>query len=160
MNLAKTLLAAAKVALLLSNSDYLGETRFGWPGRKSTVIKARALADRLQPLAAATSRCPSSSDLRKTDVDAWNQPFLISCEQGDPIMVVVTSMGPDGVLGTADDIHRSAENAVDAGAPIERQPDAGHRRDQAADDGSSRSDREAQLFRSRKNPAGDSICTG
>jgi hypothetical protein len=52
-------------------------------------------------------------------------------------MVVVTSNGPDGLPDTADDLPRSAESAVDAGTPIERLLDAGHRPDQAAEDGSS-----------------------
>ena len=140
MNLGRVLLVGAKVAVLLADCDDPWAIRCGIPGRKATVIQARALAERLQPVASTTHRCPSTSDLRKTDVDAWNQPFLISCEQGDQIMVVVRSKGPDGVFGTADDLIRSAETAADAGAPIERQPDAGHGPDQAAVDGSSPSD--------------------
>jgi len=126
------LLAAVKVAVLLARCDDPLATRCGWPGMKATALKASALTNRLQPMATATNRCPSTSDLRKSDVDAWNQPFLISCEQGNPIMVVVTSVGRDGMRGTADDIKRSAEAVVDGGAPVEPARDADPKPDQAA----------------------------
>jgi hypothetical protein len=66
-------------------------------------------------------RCPTTKDLRDGEVDAWNRRFLITCEEGDPARVVVTSLGADGMLGTADDIRSesAAQQAVaaDGAAP-------------------------------------------
>lgn len=92
MRPATVLLTAAKVAVLLARCDDPFATRCLWPGQKATALKASALADRLHPVATATNRCPS--DLGRTEVDAWNQPFLISCEPGTPITVVVTHRTP------------------------------------------------------------------
>lgn len=151
MRPATVLLTAAKVAVLLARCDAPFAARCRWPGQKATALKASALADRLQPVATATNRCPNTSDFGRTEVDAWNQPFLISCEPGNPIMVVVTSVGRDGVRGTADDIKRSAETSGDGAAPIERPSDADRQRDPAAADGDDAPDDEASL--AQQDPA-------
>lgn len=54
-------------------------------------------------------RCPTTEDLIKIKFvnekvqtnDPWGQPYKIVCTEKEP---VVTSAGPDGKLGTADDI--------------------------------------------------------
>ncbi len=53
--------------------------------------------------------CPSLDDLLQdrfldrstSQVDPWNRPYLITCTGPD---VTVTSAGPDGVMGTGDDV--------------------------------------------------------
>lgn len=53
--------------------------------------------------------CPSMEDLteggyidrNKRTADAWDNPFSVECEGDD---VVVVSAGPDGQMGTEDDV--------------------------------------------------------
>lgn len=55
------------------------------------------------------SPCPTFGDLveaglfdrRTTGVDLWNHPIIIECHGPE---VIVTSAGPDGVMGTGDDV--------------------------------------------------------
>ena len=69
--------------------------------------------------------------------------FLISCDQRDGIRVVITSFGPDGLLGTADDIG-SKGIEEDADAHCERFCDAGHLCDSAtAENGDGSANRES-----------------
>jgi len=49
-------------------------------------------------------RCPSWANLRPTvdpELDPWNRPFRIECRFEE---IVVRSLGPDGQIGTLDDV--------------------------------------------------------
>jgi hypothetical protein len=121
MGLNKLAAFVVAAAMLLVACDSISILGCGTPGVKRTHLKVRALAERLQPRARITGRCPTTKDLRQDDVDAWNRRFIISCEEGDPPWVVVRSLGADGMLGTADDIRSesAAQQAVaaDGAAP-------------------------------------------
>ena len=103
-------------------------TRGGRPGVKRTLVKAHALAERLASKARATGNCPAASALDEGDVDAWKRPFVISCEESQPLRVVITSSGADGMLGTIDDIRSESDAAEQGVAPDGRSPSAPARR--------------------------------
>lgn len=129
MRLAKVIVVITAVACLFVGYDRIAVTRCGTPGVKQTRIKAQAIADRWQHAAEATGQCPSPSDLGKDDVDAWSQPFQLSCTPGIPNRILVTSLGRDGIPGTADDIRAEAPEDI----RNEPQRDAGHEDGGAAD---------------------------
>ena len=134
MLLNKFLVFVVAAAMLFAVAcDSISVLGCGTPGVKRTHLKVRALAERLQPKASATGRCPANKDLGEGEVDAWNRRFLISCEEGDPARVVVTSLGADGMLGTADDI-RSESAAHKAVAADGRPQTAAHRLTAKPDD--------------------------
>jgi hypothetical protein len=50
-------------------------------------------------------RCPSREQgSSSVELDAWERHFHVSCEEGSPPKLFVTSQGRDGILGTVDDI--------------------------------------------------------
>ena len=117
---------AAAAMLFVVACDSIAVLGCGSPGVKRTHLKVRALAERLQPKARATGKCSTTKDLADGEVDAWNRRFLISCEEGDPVRVVVTSLGADGVLGTADDIR--SESAAQQAVAADGRPQTAARR--------------------------------
>jgi hypothetical protein len=75
------------------------------PGVKKSIITARSIAARLATRTATTGRCPSREEVSSSvELDAWERPFHVSCEEGSPPKLVVKSEGRDGILGTIDDI--------------------------------------------------------
>ena len=78
---------------------------------KSTRTDAQAVRAAVTMYLAdnASGDCPTTEDLvegsyldkSKKTVDAWDRDFAIECDGGE---VTVTSAGPDGEMGTEDDI--------------------------------------------------------
>lgn len=73
--------------------------------RKTTEGDLRVVRGAAQRWMTENAGCPTFEQLTldpgARQVDVWDHPFTIECDDGGPI---VTSRGPDGDAGTDDDI--------------------------------------------------------
>jgi general secretion pathway protein G len=99
------IMALIATAVGLAVLPALGDSRIRQTRSDAATMQAAVIAY----LATGADGCPSSSDLAAAGIlnastrarDAWDHDFVIECE-GD--RVFVSSAGPDGQLGTEDDV--------------------------------------------------------
>ncbi len=83
---------------------------------KSTITDATTIRSAVQLYRLDNNDCPTVEELVEADtidrttrtVDAWENGFVIECEGND---IYVVSAGPDGQMGTEDDIDNTGQSA-------------------------------------------------
>jgi hypothetical protein len=77
----------------------------GRPGLKESFVTVRKTATHVERLSAHVGRCLNEGELRQIfSLDGWHRPLRISCAEVPVITILVSSAGPDGTFGSADDI--------------------------------------------------------
>jgi general secretion pathway protein G len=82
---------------------------------KSTITDATTIRSAVQLYRLDNNDCPTVEELVEADtidrttrtVDAWENGFVIECEGND---IYVVSAGPDGQMGTEDDIDNTGQS--------------------------------------------------
>ena len=111
MTLVEIMIVVIIMALLATAVGVAVLPRLQSAREKSTATDAEALRSAVTMYMAenAGADCPTVEDLvdgayidrGKRTADAWDNEFLVECDGDD---IAVTSAGPDGEMGTEDDI--------------------------------------------------------